>query len=61
VGADSLGYLSLEALVRAVGQPESELCNACFHGRYPMSIAGTVSKTELESTLPGPDRRGQRT
>jgi amidophosphoribosyltransferase len=48
VGADSLGYLSLSGLVRAVGLPESDLCNACFHGRYPMAIEGVTPKLAYE-------------
>jgi amidophosphoribosyltransferase len=51
VGADSLGYLSLAGLVRAIGLPERELCNACFHGRYPMSISGSVDKLALEHAV----------
>jgi amidophosphoribosyltransferase len=49
VGADSLGYLSLDGLIRAIGLPESGLCNACFHGRYPMPIAAATPKLVLES------------
>jgi amidophosphoribosyltransferase len=48
VGADSLGYLSLDGLVRAIGLPTGQLCNACFHGRYPMSIAHSLQKLALE-------------
>ena len=50
VGADSLGYLSLPGLVRAVGLPEDDLCNACFHGRYPMDIDGVREKLAFELT-----------
>jgi amidophosphoribosyltransferase len=49
VGADSLGYLSLDGLVRAVGLPEDDLCNACFHGRYPMAIDGAREKLAYEA------------
>ncbi len=49
VGADSLGYLSLSGLVRAVGLPEDDLCNACFHGRYPMAIEGVREKLAFEA------------
>lgn len=49
VGADSLGYLSLEGLIDAIGLPSDELCNGCFHGRYPMAIEGTGGKLALES------------
>jgi amidophosphoribosyltransferase len=38
IGADSLGYLSLEGLMRATGQDERTLCNACFTGKYPISV-----------------------
>ncbi|MBV9355965.1 MAG: amidophosphoribosyltransferase [Chloroflexi bacterium] len=51
VGADSLGYLSLAGLVRAIGMPADELCNACFHGRYPVSIAHSTEKMALEQPL----------
>jgi amidophosphoribosyltransferase len=49
VGADSLGYLTLDGLVRAVGLPEDDLCNACFHGRYPMAIEGVHEKLAFEA------------
>ncbi|HEY0584041.1 MAG TPA: amidophosphoribosyltransferase [Chloroflexota bacterium] len=52
VGADSLGYLSLDGLVRSIGLPERQLCNACFHGRYPMAIEGSTSKLALEGAQP---------
>ena len=50
VGADSLGYLSLDGLNRAVGLPERQMCNACFHGRYPMAIEDRVAKLALEAS-----------
>ena len=37
IGADSLGYLSVEAMVEATGQNADELCTACFTGRYPIT------------------------
>ena len=49
VGADSLGYLSLDGLIAAIGLPADDLCNACFHGRYPMPIDGAADKLALES------------
>lgn len=35
IGADSLGYLSLDGLRRAVGDTEGKFCTACYTGRYP--------------------------
>ena len=36
VGADSIGYLSEEGLVRAIGT--EALCLGCFNGRYPTEV-----------------------
>ena len=36
VGADSLGYLSLEGTVSAVGLPAEGLCRSCFTGCYSL-------------------------
>ncbi|MBI4494710.1 MAG: amidophosphoribosyltransferase [Chloroflexi bacterium] len=49
IGADSLGYLSLPGLVRAIGLPEDVLCNACFHGTYPIPVQLELGKLALEA------------
>ena len=38
IGADSLGYISVDALVAATEQPKSRLCRACFDGEYPIDL-----------------------
>jgi amidophosphoribosyltransferase len=38
IGADSLGYVSMESLVQATEQPKSRLCMACFDGNYPIPL-----------------------
>jgi len=38
IGADSLGYVSLDGLVQATEQPKSRLCMACFDGQYPIEL-----------------------
>ena len=38
IGADSLGYVSLEGLVEATTVPMERLCTACFDGRYPTQL-----------------------
>ena len=53
--ADSLAYLSVEGLLRAVGGSQGGFCTACFTGRYPIPIqlemSGLVSPKEaLEAT-----------
>lgn len=39
VGADSLGYLSLEGMLAAIGFDAGMTCNACWTARYPTPIA----------------------
>jgi len=36
LNVDSLGYLSLEGMLRAIGRPADEFCLACFNGQYGM-------------------------
>ncbi len=50
VGADSLGYLSLDALVRATGSPKGDFCRACFDGEYPVTIPHDTGKFVLEDS-----------
>jgi amidophosphoribosyltransferase len=38
IGADSLGYVSMESLVQATEQPKTRLCMACFDGHYPIPL-----------------------
>jgi amidophosphoribosyltransferase len=38
LGADSLGFVSLEGLVEATEQPKENLCRACFDGEYPIEV-----------------------
>jgi amidophosphoribosyltransferase len=39
IGADTLGYVSLDQLVEATQQPPASLCRACFDGKYPVPVA----------------------
>jgi amidophosphoribosyltransferase len=38
IGADTLGYVSLDGLVSATEQPRTRLCMACFDGNYPIEL-----------------------
>jgi amidophosphoribosyltransferase len=39
IGADSLGYLSLEGMLNAIGIDSSTSCTACWTGKYPTLLA----------------------
>ena len=47
VGADSLYYLSLEGMMRAVGRTDG-YCQACFTGKYPIPVDLISAKTGFE-------------
>ena len=43
IGADSLGYVSMEGLIAATTIAEDKLCTACFSGKYPIQIPADLS------------------
>ncbi len=52
IGADSLGYLSLEQMMVAIGR-EDGYCNACFTGSYPVPVQLSLmsSKQRFDGVL----------
>jgi len=48
IGADTLGYLSLDGMIRATGGTEAELCTACFTGDYLVPVQLELAKDSLE-------------
>ncbi len=48
IGLDSLKYLSLEGMLKAMLLPEDEFCTACFNGDYPVKPLRKLSKNILE-------------
>jgi amidophosphoribosyltransferase len=49
IGADSLGYLSLEGLLKSVHLPADSFCTACFTGNYPIPVQLEMDKLALEN------------
>ncbi len=47
IGATSLGYLSLEGAVRAIGMHKDKFCRACFDGKYPIPVPQSVRLSKL--------------
>jgi amidophosphoribosyltransferase len=50
VKADSLHYLSLEGMMRAVGRTDG-YCQACFTGKYPLDVNLEYAKTGFEKAI----------
>ena len=60
IGADSLGYISQQAMISATEQPASRLCTACFDGKYPIELPGetALGKNVIEHMLATAARTG---
>ncbi len=50
IGCDSLHFLSIEGMMRAIGYREG-YCNACFTGHYPISVDQAQAKTGFEKAM----------
>ncbi len=48
ITADSLGYLSEEGLLKAVGTGNTGYCKACFSGAYPIGFPSTKPDNQME-------------
>ena len=46
LGADSLGYISEDGMIAASGQPEENLCTACFSGKYPLPLPEATARSQ---------------
>ena len=58
LGADSLAYLSIEAVYEAIGTPAEAHCDACFTGNYPLGDPDEANgKFALEEIAVAPATR----
>lgn len=49
IGADSLGYMSIDGLIKSVALPRDIFCLACFTGDYPIPVQLEMDKLALET------------
>jgi amidophosphoribosyltransferase len=59
LGADSLRYLPVESVARAINLPSGELCQACITGQYPTPCGQQLYRIALASA--GKGNSGART
>src|SRR5947208_17099925 len=53
IGADSLEYLSIPGLMRAIGRGTAqEFCRACFDGSYPVTVPQQLEMDKMQFELP---------
>jgi amidophosphoribosyltransferase len=48
LGADSIGYLDTDGMVRATGLKRDSFCMACFNGEYPVPYDAAFDKLVME-------------
>ena len=56
IGADSLAFISLDGLYRALGKPGRDAakpayCDACFTGDYAIPLTDTQANTDRQLSL----------
>ncbi len=56
IGADSLAFISLDGLYRALGRPgrdpeQPQFCDACFTGSYPIDLADRDENSQARPSL----------
>lgn len=49
LGADSLRFLPIEAISRAIGMPDTHLCQACINAKYPTPCGTELYHKTLEN------------
>jgi amidophosphoribosyltransferase len=55
IGADSLHYLSIPGLIRAIGRgTAAEFCRACFDGSYPVPVPQQLEMDKMQFETPAP-------
>jgi amidophosphoribosyltransferase len=53
IGADSLSYLSIDAVAETLGESRADLCLGCVTGEYPYDIDGEVTDREVTRPVIG--------
>ncbi len=56
IGADSLAFVSLDGLYRALGktrraEPRPQYCDACFTGEYPIGLPDLHNDSSRQLSL----------
>ncbi len=52
LGADSLGYLSIEGVKNIAKDARCDFCVGCFTGDYPIEVPGEIRKDKFEMAIP---------
>jgi amidophosphoribosyltransferase len=58
IAADSLSYLSIDAIAGALRSSRADLCLGCVTGEYPYAIEGEATDRPVERPVIGEDPVG---
>ena len=51
IGADSLGYLSVDSVKKLAVDSDCDFCDGCFTGVYPSEVPKEIPKDKFESKI----------
>lgn len=51
IGADSIGFLSLQGLVKTLKGIKCGVCTGCFNGEYPLELLGTMREGKQDGNI----------
>lgn len=51
IGVDSLGYLSVDNVVKIAKNANCNFCDGCFTGKYPIEVPSSVPKDRFEEKI----------
>jgi len=57
IGADTLGYLSVEGIKKVAERSNCEYCVGCFTGEYPISVPGEHDTDKFEKEIPRANKK----
>ncbi len=56
IGADSLGYLSVDGVKKIADKAHCDFCVGCFTGHYPAPVPTVTGKSKFEQKIGGEDK-----
>ena len=56
IGADTLGYLSVEGVKKMAADADCDFCVGCFTEKYPSAVPENTSKDRFEQKIGEPEK-----
>ncbi|MBQ8669852.1 MAG: amidophosphoribosyltransferase [Oscillospiraceae bacterium] len=59
IGADSLGYLSVEGIKKVAERPNCDYCVGCFTGEYPVPVPGEHGPSKFDKAISNEEKNNK--